>query len=398
LERKAELEKFEVAKRIAEAEKRVAEAEKQLEHEKIERAKRLAEEERLAELERIAEEERRIEAARIAEAERLLEEQRIAEQKRIAELKRVEAAKKFKEAQRIEEERKRLEAEKLAELKRIEEAKHMAFEEAIASEASSIAGNEPALFYGGRKNIQIQEIQKYLIHHIPYMNIKKFLDNKAPYVQMDLTAREVSKLHGAVQDQLVKEVTEIFPELHLGSFLTLSENCIAKHGIATVIEISKELHDVPAVDTVTHIQINGASTDENFDKIADRVEEAKKEGGNTLISCEDNTGLAATLSIAYAIKYKGLTAKIASKTVSKRRPKAELDQATLIKLSAWEWKLRRKQLYQNSMKMVATWLPMVSVLGLLCLLLKLFQDEVDRQHEMEKITPEYEYFHILKWP
>lgn len=383
---------------MAEAEKRVAEAERQLELERIEKARQLEEEQRLAELERIAEEERRLEAARIAEAERLIEEQRRAEQKRIAELERIEAARRLAEAQKLEEERKRIEAERLAEHKRIEEAKVLAFDEAIASEASAIAGNERPIFFGGRKNVQIQEIQKFLIENIPYINIKKFLNNKPPYIQADLTSREVSNWKGAKQDQLSNEVTEIFPGLHLGSFLTLSENCITKQGIATVVEISTELHDVPKVNTVTHIQINGASTDESFDKIADRVEEAKKEGGNALISCEENTGLAATLSIAYAIKYKGMTARVASRTVSKRRPKADLDQTTLIKLSTWEWKLRRKNLYQNTMKMAATWLPMVSVLALLCLMLKIFQDEIERQHQLEKTTPEYEYFHILKWP
>jgi len=396
--KKAELEKIEVAKRVAEAEKRVAEAERQLELERIEKAKRLAEEQRLAELERIAEEERQLEAAKRAEAERLLEEQRRAEQERLAELARIEAAKRLAEAQRIEEERKRIEAERLAEYHRIEEAKLLAFDEAVAYEASHIAGNDPPVFYGGRKNVQIQQIQKFLIENIKYANIKKFLNDKPPYIQMDLTASKVSNLEGAKQDQISNEVTEIFPGLHLGSFLTLSENCIAKHGIATVVEVSKELHDVPAVGTVTHLQTNGASTDESFDKIADRVEEARKEGGSTLISCEENTGLAATLSIAYAIKYKGMTARVASKTVSKRRPKAGLDQTTLIKLSAWEWKLRRKQLYKNTMNMVATWLPMVSVLALLCLALRLFQDEIERQHQEEKTTPEYEYFHILKWP
>jgi len=396
--RKAELEKIEVAKRVAEAEKRVAEAERQLELERIEKAKRLAEEERLAELERIAEEERQLEAAKRAEAERLIEEQRRAEHERLAELARLEAAKRLAEAKKIEEERKRIEAERLAECRRIEEAKLLAFDEAVAYEASHIAGNEPPVFYGGRKNVQIQQIQKFLIENIKYANIKRFMNDKPPYLQVDLTASKVSNLEGAKQDQISNEVTEVFPGLHLGSFLTLSENCITKHGIATVVEVSKELHDVPTVDTVTHIQMHGASTDENFDKIADRVEEARKEGGNTLISCEENTGLAATLSIAYAIKYKGMTARVASKTVSKRRPKAGLDQTTLIKLSAWEWKLRRKLLYQNTMNMVATWLPLVSVLALLCLGLRLFQDEIERQHQEEKTTPEYEYFHILKWP
>ena len=193
-------------------------------------------------------------------------------------------------------------------------------------------------------------------------------------------------------------MTEVFPGVHLGSFLTLSENCNTKHKIATVNEISREVHDIPAADAVIHIQMNGAATDESFDKIADNIENTKNEGSNALISCEESTGLAATLSIAYAIKYMGMSVKDASKDVSKRRPEAELDQTTLIKLSAWERKLRRKQLCQKTMQMLTAWLPMVSVLGLLCLALRLFQDEIERQHQMEKETPEYEYFHILKWP
>ena len=193
-------------------------------------------------------------------------------------------------------------------------------------------------------------------------------------------------------------MSEVFPRVHLGSFLTLSENCTTKHKIATVIEISREVHDIPAVDAVIHIQMNGAATEESFDKIADNIANTKNEGSNALISCEESTGLAATLSIAYAIKYEGMSVKDASKNVSKRRPKAELDQTTLIKLSAWERKLRHKQLCQKTMQMLTAWLPMVSVLGLLCLALRLFQDEIERQHQMEKETPEYEYFHILKWP
>ena len=180
------------------AEAATTEAEKQYELEKIETAKRLAEEERLAELQRIAEEERRMEAARIAEAKRLMEEQRIAEENRRAELERIQMAERLAEAKRIEEERKRVEAEKLAKYKRIEEAKHTAYEEAIATEASSIAGNDPPAFYGGRKNVQIQQIQKFLIENIPYMTIKNLLNDNIPYVQMDLTAREVSKLKGNI--------------------------------------------------------------------------------------------------------------------------------------------------------------------------------------------------------
>jgi protein-tyrosine phosphatase len=71
--------------------------------------------------------------------------------------------------------------------------------------------------------------------------------------------------------------------------------------------------------------MNGASTKDNFDKIADKIENTKKDGGNVLISCEESTGLAATLSIAYSIKYEGISVKNASKTVSKKRPNIYLD-------------------------------------------------------------------------
>ena len=205
-------------------------------------------------------------------------------------------------------------------------------------------------------------------------------------------------ISGAQQDHLSKKVTEVFPGLHLASFLTLSENCLPKLGTVTVIEVSRELHDLPAANTVIHIEQTGAATEDNFNKIADKVANAIKEGGQALISCEESTGLAATLSIAYAVKYEGLSVKNAAKSVSKRRPQADLDPAILIKLSAWERKLRREQLFQQTLQLVASWLPMLSMLGLLCLALKLFQDEIERQHEMEKITPDYEYFHILKWP
>jgi len=365
LERKAEIDRLEIAKRVAESEKRVAE------------------QERLYELEKIAEKERLLEKARIEEIERLKEIERIEEENRKQELKRIENAKRIAEEQRIAEENKRIEAEKLEELKRIEEAKRIAFEEAIALESSFIANTVPSAFFGGRKNVQIQQIQKFLYESLP--------DD-----QKDTKILDVSKFKGTHQDQLSKEVTEILPGLNLASFLTLSEDCISKQ--QCVIEVSNEMHGIPAADAVMHINIATAATEHNFEKLADKVAKTKSEGGQVLISCDESTGLAATLCIAYAVKYEGMSVKNAKKYICKRRPQAELDTTTLRKLTAWEWKLRREKLFQQTLQLVATWLPMLSILGLICLALKLFQDEIERQHQLEKRTPDYEYFDILKWP
>ena len=196
----------------------------------------------------------------------------------------------------------------------------------------------------------------------------------------------------------------MFPGVLIASYLTVSESTLSDHRIDTVVEVSNELHDLRE-ESVVHIKLDGAATVENFDKIADTIASTTNKGGKVLISGVESTGLAATLSIAYAIKYQGIRVKNAAKMISKKRPQADLDPTILIKLSAWEWKVRmeawkvrREQLFQQTLQLVATWLPMLSMLGLFCLALKLFQDEIERQHQMEKITPEYEYFDILKWP
>jgi len=48
----------------------------------------------------------------------------------------------------------------------------------------------------GRKNVQIQQIQKFLIENIKYASIKRFMNDKPPYLQADLTASNVSNLEG----------------------------------------------------------------------------------------------------------------------------------------------------------------------------------------------------------
>merc|ERR1719154_717373 len=375
---KAEKERIEIAKRVAEAE-RMAELER------ISKAEQLAEKERLAMLERIETEKKLQEELKIAEANKLMEQQRILEEKRKLELQKIEIAKMLAEVEKAKEERKRAEAEQLAEYERIKKARRIAFKEAIVMKASEIAGKEPSAFFGGRKNEQTKKIQKLLTENIPFKET-------APTPSID-----VFTLKGAQQDQLSKEVTELFPGVYLASFLTLSESRLSAHMVDTVVEVARELHDL-AAEAVVHIKQEGVDTEDNFDKIADKIACTINKGGKVLISCEDSTGLAATLSIAYAVKYQGIRVKNAAKSISKKRPQADLDPTILIKLYAWQWKLRREQLFQQTLQVVANWLPMLSMLGLLCLALKLFQDEIERQHQMEKISPEYEYFDILKWP
>merc|ERR1719154_743833 len=383
---KAEKERIEIAKRVAEAERRVAEAERMAELERISKAEQLAEKERLAMLERIETEKKLQEELKIAEANKLMEQQRILEEKRKLELQKIEIAKMLAEVEKAEEERKQAEAEQLAEYERIKKARRIAFEEAIVMKASEIATKEPSAFFGGRKNEQTKKIQKLLTENIPFQETAP-----TPIIEV-FTLKDT-----AHQDQLSKEVTEVFPGVHLASFLTLSESRLTAYRIDTVVEVASELHDL-ATEAVVHIKQEGVDTEDNFHNIADKIACTINKGGKVLISCEDSTGVAATLSVAYAVKYQGIRVKNAAKSISKKRPQADLDPTILIKLSAWQWKLRREQLFQQTLQVVATWLPMLSMLGLLCLALKLFQDEIEQQHQMEKITPEYEYFDILKWP
>ena len=207
-----------------------------------------------------------------------------------------------------------------------------------------------------------------------------------------------SFLSEAKLDQLSKEATELFPQIFTGSFLTLSQSIISKCSLTGVIGISKSLHDIQGVETVMHIQTKAASTEESFNMLADAMENMKQSGKNVLIACEDSIGTAATLAIPHAVKYQSMSVRQAKQLVLKKRKTLDLDQPTLIKLLVWEKKLRRVQFCEKLVKSASTHLPVMSVFALLCFALRLFQDEIERQHQLEKQTPEYPYFDILRWP
>ena len=76
---------------------------------------------------------------------------------------------------------------------------------------------------------------------------------------------------------------------------------------------------MPVVD-VLHIYAADAGANDTFEKIADTVGDAKKDGRKVLLISDDGTGMAATLCMAYALKYRKFSVKKASKLLSKKRP------------------------------------------------------------------------------
>ena len=149
-----------------------------------------------------------------------------------------------------------------------------------------------------------------------------------------------------------------------------------------------------------HINLSkdDSTLEDTFAQIADKVATIKKQDLAALISCEKSTGLAATMCLAYLLKYEGVGVKAATKVLKERRPNAVLDQLMIVKLEAWQKKLWRQQFLDSLLYTFMSWLPLLLLLGLLFFLLKIFQREMEKIYEEGKKTPEYEYFDILKWP
>jgi len=289
------------------------------------------------------------------------------------------------EAKRKDEEE-RVKKEILLQKRQAEEINHSIYEETIANEASVQSGEESTAFYGGRKNEQIKQINSFLKQNIPYE-------------QWCLNKNVVSNLSGTHKDQLSKEVTEVFTGLNISSFLTLSENSLSKHDIKTVIELSHNHQDVRNTE-VFHINLSKVTEplDDIFSKVADKVSDAKKEENAVLITCEDSTGLAAIMCMAYLIKYEGLDVKTAAKIMKERRPNSVLDQHMMVQLETWKKKLWKQKLLENLINLVLSWIPLLLILGVFVFLLRMFQEEIERIYKEDKQTPGYEYFDILRWP
>jgi len=151
---------------------------------------------------------------------------------------------------------------------------------------------------------------------------------------------------------------------------------------------------------VFHINLSKVTEplDDIFSKVADKVSDAKKEENAVLITCEDSTGLAAIMCMAYLIKYEGLDVKTAAKIMKERRPNSVLDQHMMVQLETWKKKLWKQKLLENLINLVLSWIPLLLILGVFVFLLRMFQEEIERIYKEDKQTPGYEYFDILRWP
>eukprot|EP00092_Neocalanus_flemingeri_P001879 GFUD01002006.1.p1 GENE.GFUD01002006.1~~GFUD01002006.1.p1 ORF type:complete len:836 (-),score=280.54 GFUD01002006.1:475-2982(-) len=207
------------------------------------------------------------------------------------------------------------------------------------------------------------------------------------------------------KEESSKEVTKILDCLCLASYTVLTECDTSKDGVTSVIEISTS-HKPLARTDVLHIKISedNVALEDNFEQIADKVENSRKDGGKVLIVCENSSGLAATLCVPYLVKYEGMSTRSAAKIVEERRQHAKLHAGTLLRMEEWERKMRGRKLSGGVSSLMASWLPMLFVILLGYMVFKMVFERMDREHTEEKRTTTdmyirlYEYFDVRKWP
>ena len=194
-----------------------------------------------------------------------------------------------------------------------------------------------------------------------------------------------------------RNVMELFPRINVANFFTVSTKTLERNNIETVIEISDCTQENNHLNSVLHVDTKNVENEESFDLIADLIEQKKLRDSNVAIVSENNS-LSATLSLTHPIKYEGLKTLKAADIVMKKRPTLKLDQNLLLKMKKWEWKVRKERMLKRSVEMVATQLPLLSVVGLFWLGLRFLQDKVEREHRKDKECPDYDYFDIIRWP
>jgi len=357
IEEEMRLKAEEEARLKAEEEARIK-AEEEAKQRAIEAAqKKIAEEEEIAK--------------RIAEAER-----RIAEQERLQEIERVERARQEEELRKIREEKRRSYEENLVK-----------YEKIISAEAELISGTHPPAFFGGRKFEQIEKIKTFLRATI---SLQQFINDPCSFNVL---------LQGLKNEELSKDVTELFPRINIANFLTVSGWMLEKNNIETVIEVSDFSQENDHLKSVLHVDAQNADGEENFNLIADLIEQKKLTDSSVAIICEKGPQVAATLSLTHPIKYDGVKTSKAAEIVLKKKPSIQLDERIMRKLKLWEWKVRKERMIRRTVELTASQLPLMSVMALFWLGLRMLQDKVEREHRRdEKDLCDYDYFDIIRWP
>ena len=193
-------------------------------------------------------------------------------------------------------------------------------------------------------------------------------------------------------------MTELFPGISIASYLTVSEAALDKNFIETVVEISENIQEHNHLKSILHVDRENSETEENFNLIADLVEQKKKCNKSVGIICEGSTQIAAALCMTHPIKYDGIETGKAAEIVLKKKPQVKLDDKLLAKMKKWEWKVKKERWLKRSVEMAASQLPLLSVVGLFWLAMRILQDKVEREHKGEKDPAEYNYFDIIRWP
>ena len=205
-------------------------------------------------------------------------------------------------------------------------------------------------------------------------------------------------IEGLRDDVMSRNVTELFPRINVANFYTVSSRTLERNNIETVVEISDHAQENNHLKSVLHVDTKNVENEESFDLIADLIEQKKQADSNVAIVCENDTKLAATLTLTHPIKYDGHKIRQAAEIVLKKRPSVKLDERLMMKMKKWEWKVRKERMLRRSVELAASHLPLLSVVTLFWLGIRLLQEKVEREHKREKDCCDYDYFDIIRWP
>lgn len=120
---------------------------------------------------------------------------------------------------------------------------------------------------------------------------------------------------------MFSQIAQITDTLYLSGCHALKASKLRQLGITHVVNATKEIGDMPDVHTI-RVLVNDVPTARlsgYFDKVADKVDKVRKDGGRVLIHCVAGVSRSATLCIVYLMKHHRMTLREAYNHVKSRR-------------------------------------------------------------------------------
>ena len=122
----------------------------------------------------------------------------------------------------------------------------------------------------------------------------------------------------------ISKINEITPHLYLTSVYGATRENIIKYNCTLLVNCAQELpkQDLNGVESIKLFldDMPYAIINVYFDRIADKIHEHANRGGRTMIHCVCGISRAASISIAYLMKYKNMSLRSAYDYISVRRP------------------------------------------------------------------------------